>query len=89
MDVLETSLRSIQKEGLVWGSSQLKDLAYGIKMLQINVVVENDKVSTDELQTEIEEDYEDYVGWVEQVRVLLKSIYRSRWLTLRQKMQKL
>lgn len=60
MKALEESVRSIEKDGLVWGASKLVPIGYGIKKLQINLVVEDEKVSTDELQGQIEE-FEDYV----------------------------
>ena len=60
MDALEKTLRSIEMEGLVWGAGKLVPLAFGIKKLQINVVVEDEKVSIDDLQAQIEED-EDHV----------------------------
>ena len=47
-------------DGLVWGASKFVDIGYGIKKLQINIVVEDEKVSTDELQAQIEE-FEDHV----------------------------
>ncbi len=60
MAELETAVRAIDKEGLLWGKSKLVSVGYGIKKLQINVVVEDDKVSTQDLQDEIEA-FEDYV----------------------------
>lgn len=57
---LEAAVRAIEKDGLVWGASQLVDIGYGIKKLQINIVVEDEKVSTTELEEEISE-LEDYV----------------------------
>jgi elongation factor 1-beta len=60
MDELKANVLAIEKEGLVWGASQLVAVGFGIKKLQINLVVEDDKVSTDELQQQIEED-EDHV----------------------------
>jgi elongation factor 1-beta len=50
----------------VWGASQLITVGFGIKKLQINLVVEDDKVSTDELGEEITE-FEDYVQSVDVV----------------------
>lgn len=47
-------------DGLVWGGSSLVAVGFGIKKLQINLVVEDDKVSLDELQQQIEGD-EDHV----------------------------
>ena len=60
MKELEARVRSIEKDGLVWGASTLVPIGYGIKKLQINLVVEDDKISLDELQEEIAE-FEDHV----------------------------
>lgn len=60
MKGLEESVRSIEKDGLVWGASKLVAVGFGIKKLQINLVVEDEKVSLDELQEQIDE-FEDYV----------------------------
>ena len=57
---LEAGVRAIEKDGLVWGASKLVAVGFGIKKLQINLVVEDEKVSLDELQEEIAE-LEDYV----------------------------
>ena len=58
MKALEKTLRAIEKDGLTWGAGKLVPLAFGIKKLQINLVVEDEKVSIDELQAQIEEDEE-------------------------------
>lgn len=55
---LEATVRAIGKEGLVWAASKLVPVGFGIKKLQINLVVEDEKVSIDELQAQIEEDEE-------------------------------
>jgi len=60
MKELEAHVRSIEKDGLVWAGGQLVAVGFGIKKLQINMVIEDDKVSVDELQQEIEA-FEDYV----------------------------
>lgn len=60
MKALEAAVRGIEQDGLVWGGSKLVAVGFGIKKLQINLVVEDDKVSTDELQETIQ-DFEDYV----------------------------
>lgn len=60
MKQLEANVRSIEKDGLVWGASKLVAVGYGVKKLQINLVVEDEKISLDELQEEIQED-EDHV----------------------------
>lgn len=57
---MEKNVRAIEMDGLVWGASKLVAVGFGIKKLQINLVVEDEKVSTDELQQQIEED-EDHV----------------------------
>jgi elongation factor 1-beta len=60
MKALEGAVRSIEKDGLVWGASKLVAVGFGIKKLQINLVIEDDKVGLTELQEEIEE-FEDFV----------------------------
>jgi elongation factor 1-beta len=60
MVALEAGVRAIEKDGLVWGASKLVPVGFGIKKLQINLVVEDEKVSLDELQEQIAE-LEDYV----------------------------
>lgn len=60
MKELEASVRGIEKDGLVWGGSKLVPVGFGIKKLQINLVIEDDKISLDELQEEID-GFEDYV----------------------------
>ncbi|EPY73586.1 elongation factor 1-beta [Camelus ferus] len=60
MAKLEECVRSIQADGLVWGSSKLVPVGYGIKKLQIQCVVEDDKVGTDMLEERITA-FEDYV----------------------------
>ncbi|POR31025.1 Elongation factor 1-beta [Tolypocladium paradoxum] len=60
MVALEAAVRGIEKDGLVWGASKLVAVGFGIKKLQINLVVEDDKISLDELQEQIQ-DFDDYV----------------------------
>ncbi|KAK4246499.1 hypothetical protein C7999DRAFT_33117 [Corynascus novoguineensis] len=61
---LEAAVRGIEKDGLVWGASKLVPVGFGIKKLQINLVVEDEKISLDELSEEIAE-FEDYVQSVD------------------------
>jgi elongation factor 1-beta len=68
MAQLEKNVRSIEKDGLVWGASKLVPLGYGIKKLHINLVVEDEKISLDELQEQIAED-EDHVQSTDIVRI--------------------
>ena len=60
MAALEAAVRSIEKPGLLWGLSKLVPIGFGIKKLQMSVVVEDELVSVDELQEEIAE-FDDYV----------------------------
>lgn len=60
MVALEAAVRGIEKDGLVWGASKLVPVGFGIKKLQINLVVEDEKISVSDLQEEIEA-FEDYV----------------------------
>ncbi|CAI5640849.1 unnamed protein product [Oreochromis niloticus] len=64
MAKLEQCVRSVQMDGLLWGASKLVPVGYGIKKLQINCVVEDDKVGTDILEEEITK-FEDYVQSVD------------------------
>ena len=52
-------IRSIQADVLVWDSSKLVPVGYRIKKLQIQCVVEDDKVGTDMLEKQITA-FEDY-----------------------------
>ena len=60
MKELEDTVRGITKDGLVWGASKLVDIGFGIKKLQINLVIEDEKISLNDLEEEIQE-LEDYV----------------------------
>jgi elongation factor 1-beta len=71
MKALEESVRGIEKDGLVWGTSKLVPVGFGIKKLQINLVIEDDKIGLDDLQEQIQE-FEDYV----QSTDIVSSIYR-------------
>ncbi|XP_057293622.1 elongation factor 1-beta-like [Hydractinia symbiolongicarpus] len=57
---MEECVRSIKADGLLWGQAKYIPIAYGIKKLQINCVIEDDKISTDFLEEEITK-FEDYV----------------------------
>ncbi|KAI0974656.1 hypothetical protein F4678DRAFT_486424 [Xylaria arbuscula] len=60
MAALEAAVRGIEKDGLLWGASKLVPVGFGIKKLQINLVVEDEKVSIGDLEEEIQA-FEDYV----------------------------
>jgi len=51
---MEAAVRGIEKDGLLWGSGKFVEVGYGIKKLQITLVVEDEKISLDELQEEIQ-----------------------------------
>jgi elongation factor 1-beta len=50
LNELATLLKQVQREGLVWGAHKLVDVAYGIKKLQQLIVIEDEKVSGDDLE---------------------------------------
>lgn len=54
------NVKSIEQDGLTWGAHTWIPVGFGIKKLQINLVIEDEKVSLDALQQQIEED-EDHV----------------------------
>ncbi|KAI1208883.1 putative elongation factor 1-beta [Annulohypoxylon truncatum] len=60
MAALEAAVRGIEKDGLVWGASKLLPVGFGIKKLQINLVIEDEKISLSDLEEEIQ-GFEDYV----------------------------
>lgn len=60
MAALEAAVRGIETDGLVWGSSKLVPVGFGIKKLQINLVVEDEKISLADLEEQIQ-GFEDYV----------------------------
>ncbi|KAH8167259.1 hypothetical protein CIB48_g1028 [Xylaria polymorpha] len=60
MAALEAAVRSIEKDGLVWGASKLVPVGFGIKKLQINLVIEDEKISLSDLEEEIQ-GFEDHV----------------------------
>ena len=60
MKELEASVRAIEKDGLVWGAAKLVPIGFGINKLQINLVIEDEKISVSDLEEEIQE-IEDYV----------------------------
>lgn len=54
MKAMEELVRKIETDGLLWGAAKLVPLAFGIHKLQITCVVEDEKVSIDWLQEQIE-----------------------------------
>jgi elongation factor 1-beta len=76
MAKLETAVRSVKQDGLVWGASKLVAVGYGIKKLQISLVVEDQKVSTVDLQEQIEA-FDDYVQSSDVVSLPYRKILAS------------
>merc|ERR1719392_460369 len=64
MDKMLECAKSIQMDGLLWGAHKLVPVGYRIKKLQVMCVVEDEKVSIDELCEQIQE-FEDYVQSVD------------------------
>jgi len=65
LDELAEKIKTIEMDGLVWGQkTEKKPLAFGIFKLVVTAVVEDDKVSTDDLVEQIE-DFEDHVQSVD------------------------
>merc|ERR1712025_569375 len=64
MEAMLAAVKSIEMEGLLWGANKLVPVGYGINKLQVMCVVEDAKVSIDELQEKIS-DFEDFVQSVD------------------------
>jgi len=64
MKEMENLVRSIEMDGLLWGQARLAPIGYGINKLVINCVVEDDKISIEELSEKIEA-FEDHVQSVD------------------------
>nr|CCC93726.1 putative translation elongation factor 1-beta [Trypanosoma congolense IL3000] len=68
LEKLAEKLHAIQRDGLLWGDHKLVPVAFGVKKLQQLVVIEDDKVSGDDLEEMImsfEDDVQsmDIVAW--------------------------
>ena len=57
---LARKLHAIEKDGLLWGDFKLVPVAFGLKKLQQLIVIEDDKVSGDDLE-DIIMGFEDFV----------------------------
>merc|ERR1711913_29703 len=64
MEALKEACKSIEMDGLLWGASKLVPVGYGINKLQLMCVVEDDKVSIEELSEKMTE-FEDFVQSVD------------------------
>ncbi|CCW67013.1 unnamed protein product [Phytomonas sp. Hart1] len=68
LEALAQKLNAIQRDGLVWGDHKLVPVAFGVKKLQQLIVIEDDKVSSDDLEemiTSFENEVQsiDIVAW--------------------------
>lgn len=50
MEALAAKLHAIKRDGLIWGDFKLVPVAFGVKKLQQLIVIEDDKVSGDDLE---------------------------------------
>lgn len=51
---------ALQKDGLVWQDSyEIVPIGYGIKCLRLTMIIEDDKISTDDIFDQIKENWED------------------------------
>merc|ERR1711863_241061 len=64
MEAMKEACKSIEMDGLLWGASKLVPVGYGINKLQLMCVVEDDKVSIEELSEKMTE-FEDYIQSVD------------------------
>jgi len=64
MNEMLAACKSIEMDGLVWGANKLVPVGYGISKLQLMCVVEDEKVSIEELQEKMA-DFEDFVQSVD------------------------
>merc|ERR1711988_548104 len=55
MDAMKKACTSIEMDGLLWGASKLVPVGYGINKLQLMCVVEDEKVSIEELSEKMTE----------------------------------
>jgi len=60
LEALVGKIKAIEKDGLLWGAHKLVPVAYGVKKLQLLIVIEDDKVSGDDLEDMISQ-FEDEV----------------------------
>lgn len=67
MKAMENAIRSIEMDGLIWGAEfKVVDVAYGIQKLIISMVVEDEKISLDDVEEKILA-FEDQVQSVDQL----------------------
>ncbi|RNF24079.1 translation elongation factor 1-beta [Trypanosoma conorhini] len=50
LEALAQKLHAVKRDGLLWGDHKLVPVAFGVKKLQQLIVIEDDKVSSDDLE---------------------------------------
>eukprot|EP00760_Papus_ankaliazontas_P028621 PhM_4_TR3811/c0_g1_i2/m.92011/K03232/EEF1B; elongation factor 1-beta len=50
LEALWAKYQAIERDGLVWGSHRLNPIAFGLKKLTIMIVIEDDKITGDEIE---------------------------------------
>jgi len=55
LTLIEEKVRAISMPGLLWGASEFKPIAYGVRKLTIMCVIEDDLVSSDVLRKQIKQ----------------------------------
>jgi elongation factor 1-beta len=68
LNELALKIKAVERDGLLWGAHKLVPVAYGVKKLQLLLVIEDDKVSSEDLEDIIlgmEDDVQsmDVVAW--------------------------
>jgi elongation factor 1-beta len=68
LEALAAKIKSNERDGLLWGAHKLAPVAYGVKKLQLLLVIEDDKVSSDDIEdliNQYEEEVQsiDIVAW--------------------------
>lgn len=61
LEDLAKRLKAIEKDGLLWGAHKLVPVAFGVKKLQIIMVIEDDKISSEDIEDMITGDFEEEV----------------------------
>ena len=50
LEALMLKYRAIERDGLLWGAHKLEPIAFGIKKLKVMIVIEDDKLSSDDVE---------------------------------------
>ena len=61
LEALAAKIKTNVRDGLLWGAHKLAPVAFGVKKLQIMLVIEDDKVSSEDIEDMITGQYEEEV----------------------------